>query len=407
MVRNLRACGRRALAVPGFHMALVLSAGCTEDPPPALSDAGGTDALIDAPDDNGSSSSCGLASAPNALALSLAGNHSCAVLSDGSVRCWGGNGYGAVGGAPPLDVIHPRIVEGLPCATAVASAGQHTCALLQDRTVTCWGSDTWGQLGNDLGGIPLGTPTAVSLLSNARTVESGRLASCVIHDDGGVSCWGTLRLGPKLTVPTVVPGLARIQRVAVGTHGCAVGLDGTVACWGDNEFGQLGDGTYEFRAEPVQVQGLSDIVDVRVGGSFTCALRDDGAVLCWGMNSDGQLGAGTVDANSPAPQLSLIPSPAIRLALGSSHACAEVQSGSLVCWGNNGHHQLGDGTVDDQPIPVAVEGVSDTTQVSLGAFHSCALFADGSIKCWGRGYEGQLGDGMPQEWSPPTTVVWD
>ena len=159
--------------------------------------------------------------------LSLGDSHTCARLTDGTVRCWGANfagqlGYGAVDNCTKYEYPcgkKPGAVEGLSGVTQIAVGGYHTCALLGDRTVKCWGDNTDGELG----------------FSTTERCGGSEAFPCSIR-------------------PNAVPGLADVTQVAAGRrHTCALLGDGRVKCWGWNGYGQLGDGTTESRNLPVRV----------------------------------------------------------------------------------------------------------------------------------------------------------
>ena len=115
----------------------------------------------------------------------------CALLSDGTVRCWGElSGTGIVGDAgnscSSMSVLTPTPLPGL------SEVGVLTpfCALLQDSTVECWGDNTWGQLAN-ASTVASSTPVTVSALGGSvRMVDSRSEGACAIVADGSVRCWG-------------------------------------------------------------------------------------------------------------------------------------------------------------------------------------------------------------------------
>jgi alpha-tubulin suppressor-like RCC1 family protein len=182
--------------------------------------------------------------------LALGNQHSCALLTNGTVRCWGGNASGTG--------------EQLTGVTAIASGAFHVCALLVDGTVWCWGSNYYGELGS------------------------------------GVANPGSASWYP----PVQVAGLTDVAAISANdSHSCALGTDGTVSCWGFNYYGELGsDATTDgqpYSALPVAVEGLPHAVAIGTGDSHSCAILDDGTARCWGEGTWGQLGDGTYTYSTP------------------------------------------------------------------------------------------------------------
>ena len=186
-------------------------------------------------------------------------------------------------------------------AAQIALGFRAGCALLTDGTAKCWGANLYGQLGDGTRKDP-GTPVAVADLSHATQLAFTSAHACARIDDGTVRCWGRNELGelgdgttvirPK---PVPVLGLTHAAEVAVGDeHSCARLDDGTVRCWGANRFGMLGDGTVtEASLVPVAVAGLTDVVELAATALHTCARRRSGDVWCWGGNAAATLGDGT------------------------------------------------------------------------------------------------------------------
>lgn len=198
------------------------------------------------------------------------GAHYCAVLDAGQVVCWGAiiRDRGQLGSPAPLGVADAYLPVALGTgrrATALALGDAHSCALLDDARIKCWGDNTYGQLG--LGdALPRGLTAAemgdalppVPLARPARAVAAGRNHSCALLDDGGVRCWGLNDLGQLGRgspgnvglAPGEIAALAPVDlgpgRTAVaieaGTHTCALLDNGGIKCWGPNESGQLGQG---------------------------------------------------------------------------------------------------------------------------------------------------------------------
>jgi alpha-tubulin suppressor-like RCC1 family protein len=120
------------------------------------------------------------------------GNHACAVLGDGTLKCWGMNIYGELGSGPAAGSSTALTVPGLTGVTMAACGGAHTCALLSNGTVECWGDNSRGQLGDAaLSGGPGSTPTAVPGLTNAVAVAAGGEHTCALLASGVVKCWGS------------------------------------------------------------------------------------------------------------------------------------------------------------------------------------------------------------------------
>ncbi|HIL66089.1 MAG TPA: RCC1 repeat-containing protein, partial [Candidatus Poseidoniales archaeon] len=130
-----------------------------------------------------------------AVAISSGGFHTCAILDNGAVSCWGYNGYGQLGDGTYTDRNTPTLTSSLGTnrtAVAISARGEHTCALLDNGAVSCWGRNDFGQLGNGVTAHK-NTPTLTSSLGTGRTavaISSGGSHTCAILDNGAVSCWG-------------------------------------------------------------------------------------------------------------------------------------------------------------------------------------------------------------------------
>lgn len=256
-----------------------------------------------------------------AIAVAAGYHHTCALLQDGAVRCWGDNSYGELGDGTPIDPNFPRggasgihssvpvAVTGINTAVSVtASDGYHSCAVLQDGTVRCWGDNVSGQLG-DGSRNRSSTPVTVASITTAITVGSGDFHTCARLSDGRVSCWGlnySGQLGDGTAndseTPVLVSGISTAVGVSVGVvHTCAVLQDGTARCWGNNSNGQVGDGTTTNRFAPVSVSGITTATSaVAAGNNDSCLVLRGGLVRCWGMNTYGELGTGaTSDTSTP------------------------------------------------------------------------------------------------------------
>ena len=345
--------------------------------------------------------------------------HTCALLNDGRVKCWGDNQVGQIGDGTTTERFSPVFVYELTGVADLAVGLWHTCVLMNTGGVKCWGENIYGELGDGTNDKRY-TPTDVSGLSSGVTaVYAGGFHTCAVLATGGIKCWGMNskgHLGDGTTdnsnVPVDVSGLtANATAVAAGrNHTCALLVGGGVKCWGFNNYGQIGDDTYDDRHLPVDVLGLtSGVSGIAVGDDHSCALLDTTGLKCWGYNSSGQVGSGSTDWRHLAPvDVFGLSSGVIMVDGGKNHTCALTNTGAMKCWGNNESGQLGDGTQTYRRTPVDVSGLSGgVTRITAGRYHTCALLNNGSMYCFGGNYAGQIGNGEHSHLIAPTFAFVD
>lgn len=379
----------------------------------------------------------------------------CARTARGTVWCWGDNRAGQLGLGTTSHDERPAEATILNGADELAMGGRHTCAR-QGGVVRCVGYNDRHQSGpgdNDL--LTLGPPLAtdaIAVVAQART-------TCILARDGRVTCHGLNRGGERGggtlardATPAAIPGLTA-TRIAAGAHvACAEAAGGALACWGDDLTGGLGRGRLALATEPVQLGAAvtPDFDEVAVTGDAVCAAAADGDVWCWGENDYGTLGDGSFDG-SPLPRRAIDAAPGAPItnlvasggffcgrdptglwcwgagfpgdgsggvhptpirgvtgtidavALGHDHACAVID-GVLRCWGQNPLGQLGTGEVVDAFTPTIVPGLTGVTAVSANSNHTCAITGNG-LYCWGNNSNGQLGPGRATVEPAPVRIA--
>ena len=143
---------------------------------------------------NGGTFSGGFGTIRSAVSISAGGYHACAILDNGTVSCSGSNGNGQLGDGTNTNSNSPVMTSSFGTgrtAIAVSSGTEHTCAILDDGSVSCWGSNGDGQLG-DGSYTDRNTPVQTSSIGMGRTavaISSGAYHTCIIVDNGSVSCW--------------------------------------------------------------------------------------------------------------------------------------------------------------------------------------------------------------------------
>ena len=353
-----------------------------------------------------------------AVQIDIGNRTLCARLADGRLMCWGyalggvtGSGFPCADpAASPQGLNTPLPVAGITNAIDVSMSTAHGCAVLADGSVRCWGNGADNQLGNGVQPYwnKYCSPVAEVTIPSARQVSTGSGFSCALLLDGTISCWGTGQLGngasSTAVPPVTVTGITTATQISsFGSNSCAVLADGTVRCWGA---GQLGNGTSGASSLPVQVTGISTATQVSVGNGHSCARLASGAVQCWGGNGYKQLGDGTTTGRT-TPVTVVGISNATSVAAGSRETCVSLADGGAKCWGNNLEGQLGNGTTLSASAPSTVVGLSSVAAVQTGGYSNCALSSTGSVSCWGLNDNGELGDdsGFAPRLTPRAVVI--
>jgi alpha-tubulin suppressor-like RCC1 family protein len=440
---------------------------------PSGSEAGpAADAQAD-DDDSGMTSSTALV--PVELVSGLA--HSCVRFADGRVKCWGANDRGqlGLGDTAARGDEAGEMADALPFvdlgsglrAKGLAAGFKHTCAMLLDGSVKCWGRNSLGQLGLGTGCVSECTTApvfdhrgdepaemgaalpAVDLAARAAvTIRARGDQTCALLDDETVRCWGSNTAGALgLTAGCSgncgastrgdEPGEmgSALMAVDLGADRHAIALDvgfgfvlallddGSIRGWGANDVGQLGVGDELTRGddEDEMGDGLPRVLlpagttakHVFAGGALGCAALADGDLHCWGgfvpapHQGEPTRSCATGGSMPCTTRLELqAAGHAASVAIGGDHACMITLDGELRCWGSNYEGQLGLGSTDtrgDEPGELAAQPASAPLGagrrylvVSAGTGFSCGVIDDASVRCWGSNALGQLGLGDTQ-----------
>ena len=309
--------------------------------------------------------------------------------------------------------------------------GDFTCGVTPANEGYCWGR---GQhIGVETDSTCFGTgllepcalePLHVAPTLNFNTVSSGGSHACAITPAKQAYCWGNNDYGQlgngKSEAggnPTrVVGGLAFASISSGGAHTCGIIPDGTTYCWGDDKYGELGNYRELPSTTPIPVDGGLKFASVSAGGpppsvstgprpAHTCALTADGTAYCWGANQSGQLGDGTL-TESDVPVAVAGGLKFKQISAGGSFTCALPLTGPVHCWGANNFGQLGVGATSAvSTVPVPISGGVILNRVEAGDSTSCGLTSDGVANCWGANFDGQVGDGTVNNVRPAPTPV--
>ena len=353
-----------------------------------------------------------------ALAISARGGSACAWLDRGEVKCWGGNYYGQLGTGDTAnrgdgpgemgDALKPIPLGGALKAIGVSAGARHTCVVLDDGSVKCWGLGDYGQLGQgnkvdvhspmEVAPIKFAHPaTAVSASYYLLWSHGGPYgeSTCALLDDGSVRCWGytdavphsasadsdnSSGIGDAVGEMSVLPKLtfsggSPAKSIVAGSVCAAILGDGSLRLWGSgSQLGQpdLGRGPAGMTPSnlaglPAVAMGGKTVKSIAIGEDHACAILDGGALKCWGEAYSGQLGLGSAESTNTAPgsldPVDLGGHAALQVATGDFHTCAILDNGTLRCWGSNDKGQLGLG--DTSPRGDAGGKLSVDTTVDL------------------------------------------
>ena len=369
-------------------------------------------------------------------------DETCAVLFNTTARCWGYNNFGQVGDGTKINRSDPVVVLNAPGTGPLQTVVQitvgdaHVCALMKDGSARCWGHG--GELGDGTNTTRSRPVTVLNAAGSGRLlhitqISAGGGQTCARITDGTARCWGvngamgngkrTSWLPTRVLNPAGTGPQRNITQISAGKrHVCVRIIDGTARCWGVNASGQLGDGTRTDHFLPVKVLNYAGTAQARIAGivathRHTCARLTDGTARCWGFNTYGELGDGTTtDRLRAVPVMNGLGTGPLRsiaeLSLGGDFSCARIANGTAQCWGIRG--ALADANPGPTPIsqlrPAKVmdstgsQPITNVTQIRAGLGHTCVRKSNGTAQCFGENAEGELGDGTTTASHFPVTV---
>jgi alpha-tubulin suppressor-like RCC1 family protein len=413
-------------------LALLVGAGCamgTGGDPGGLSSSGTPGGAIDIASESGTQRA---ALITKGVAVGRA--HSCALLKDTTVACWGAGDVGQLGdgmGGKEHARTVPLRVPDLTGVTSIHAGVDTTCATVgKGDEIKCWGDGRFGQLGNGKSGEGYFESLPVVAAGGGAAVDLDIAGSnaCAVFRDGLVRCWGLNdadgRLGfhssdcgpylmplangdpvlqsvPCEATPKVVPMLSGAVHIVTGeSHSCALLSGGSVSCWGTDSYGQLGDGMSgkgSHNPIPTLIEGLPFVDAISVGSAHSCALLADTTVRCWGDNSFGQLGIGVNALDSYKSMPTQVPAlgGVLELHAATHTTCAVLDNETVRCWGDASELFKNPVSLTEGKAlrPVLVPKLGFVTEVRVAEGHACVRLGDGRVTCWGLNEHGELGNG--------------
>lgn len=325
----------------------------------------------------------------------------CAILYDGSLKCWGSNLAGQLGQGDQTarggtastagnSLLPVNLGTGYTVKSMCENLGNHRCVILNNGKVKCWGLNTYGQLGlglstvekigddpNEMGDnlnfVSLGTNTSTGTEYTAKQIACGNEFTCALLSNDKVKCWGRgSRLGLEITSTTDYRG------------------DGANEMGNNLPFVNLGTNV--------------NVKNIHAGFNFACAHLSDNSVKCWGANINGELGigstssrgttVGSMGANLPAINFGTGRS-VTKMALGLYSGCAILDNNVLKCWGSAVDETLANegsvtGDIGNEMSdmgdnwPAVNLGTGQTpVDIFMGVYSACARLQNNNVKCWG------------------------
>lgn len=344
--------------------------------------------------------------------------HTCAILSDDTVKCWGNNTYGQLGYSNTTALTSPSastVALGGGTPLKLYASAYKTCLVFSDNRLKCWGRNTNGELGQDntTNYGSNGTDTVASM--GYVSVAGAQLTVQRVAGSENNTC--------VLATSSFVPGPSKVYCWGFGNSGtCGFGtIPDTNYC------GELGKATANadwgsgtnlmsaLTAVNLGLTGSETVIDIAAGRKHICAIiaatsvSTAGTPICWGRNNIGQLGIDSTiaigDNETPTTRITSMTT-ATRLEMGTTISCAILTGSTAKCWGEGTYGQLlgssnvggptnyttniGDDGAPAMSALVAMELGTGLTvkKLAVGNISSCAILSNDFVKCWGAQYCG-------------------
>lgn len=397
-------------------------------------------------------------------AISLGDSHTCIIVNS-NVVCYGQNSNGQLGNGTQTSSRTPVYVRDsatnsgarLSGVISIAAAAEHTCALISNGTVKCWGYGY--RTGTGYYGEAVLYPTFVkssyqdgdltarngAVLTGAVAITSATYGGCALLNDGKVKCWGggsghdgegtdyvlacaTPNMAGGCGVDYVAGGFSNVPLTGVksitqaGQTTCGILSDESLVCWGQDQ-GKLANASNTASDTQLPKPAGASTIGAKAFGTTQgaiCGLYQNGSSLisvaggtvkCWGLNTSGELGRGFTDTTSYKTAVAITGlTNAIAISGHGSSFCALLITSAVKCWGSNPGNQFGASVGNDHNLPTSMQlsgsPVTGVAAVTLGTGFICIIMAvDGQVKCLGSNTNGQLGDGTVVARAVPTNVV--
>lgn len=336
-------------------------------------------------------------------------DHTCYILNQNEVICWGSNAYGQLGIEEPLgkfvSVSFPEIDPG-NSFISLAAGNHHTCALKSTGEIYCWGRNHRQQIGINSEIETHKVPQQVLSVETFKSICAHEDHSCALSVQGRVYCWGAndylqSNLGANTTLPKpqILTELEdySISNISCGYHHtCALDNLGRLFCWGSDSRGQLGNGDEQTERgfSSVESSHISEsISSISAGINHNCLLTSQKKAYCWGNNEQGALGVGEDVRFVSQPKSVNTVDLFTNIASGGIFSCAISEQSELQCWGVNSFGQLASADPSSALSPRKYEKSLPLDTMDSHSNHVCASSFDDQVLCWGSNAKGQLGQG--------------